>query len=662
MSDRTAIERTIFTAVLAQDSALSLSGIDTPSGADQTFSKVDGVPVISARGLKGAAVAMAQRCFREIPRSVSDPPAGKKALVRSAWRFEHARQLVERCELPRRAGVGIAQATGARAEGVLYDVEVVPAGARWHLEFHVDWRLPRLIDEAPEDVEGILGYVLAEQWAAGRCWLGGGVARGLGWCHLERESLRAYRLTREQYQNWRASKDRPLPEPEPSFPRSAPTRSWCFRTLELTIPFGEHRPEPDGPAWGVNMLAIGAHDRASAEQLGEDHHWVRSRQRVDSAVDVLATRRAIAMEDGRPILPGASLRGPLRHAYSRQLRALSQQIADPHGVPHQPLTLDEPDEPDAAMKLFGTLEHSSRLLIRDGAVAEDWLAARLQQHAEDEFTGGSFGSAKRDAVRLLAATFKIQLLIEGPDEQTIQPLIEALDKTIALGQLGHLPLGGHKTRGAGWSCWQRSSEQWKNCDVVSSAPPPASAAAPPQPSVDEERREQETGSPLGRGDEVVNADWGPEPRGNIVNAESSTLSDLSALTLGEAARRARAAMTGALSCWWCEPRIDLAVQHPPLTFGHTWPDDSALSVDEVVFFSERESWRAARTREGWRCFFLRVIDDPQGSAIRRDLPATLHVSPQVRFSATLPPTAAITLHEWRQGTEVLGFTAKGGLP
>lgn len=660
MSPLDAIERTVFTAILVQDSALSLSGIDSDPAADQAFTRVDGVPVISARGLKGAAVAMARRCFRDpLPRSVSDPPTGKRALVRSAWRFEHARQLVERSQLPRRAGVGIAQATGARAEGVLYDVEVVPAGARWRLELHVDWRLARAVDEDPEDVEGILGYVLDAQWAEGRCWLGGGVARGLGWCHLERESLRAHRLTGEQYQSWRASKDRPLPEPEPHFPRSAPSRSWCFRTLELTIPFGAHRPEPSGAAWGVDMLAIGAHDRASAAQLGEDHHWVRSRQRVDSADDVLATRRAIAMEDGRPILPGASLRGPLRHAYSRQLTSLGQKIDDPHDATRQPVTRDEPDE---AMKLFGTLKRSSRLLIRDGAAAEDWLAARLQQHAEDELAGGSFGSAKRDAVRLLAATFKIQLLLEGPDEPTIQPLIEAVDRTIALGELGHLPLGGHKTRGAGWSRWQRSSTQWKNCDVVSSAPPPASAAASPQPAGDKERREQEIGSPLGRGDQVVSADRRPEPRGAVVADETSELGELPFLTLGEAAQRARAAMTGALSCWWCEPRIDLAVQHPPLTFGRTWPDDATLSVDEVVFFGERESWRAARTRSGWRVFLLRLADDPQGSAVRRDVPATLHVSPQARFSANLPAAAAITLHEWRRGTEVLGFTAKDALP
>ncbi len=681
MSPHDAIERTIFTAVLVQDSALSVSGIDAPHGdAGHTFTRVDGVPVISARGLKGAAVAMARRCFHGIPRSVSDLPEAtkedKKALVRSAWRFEHARQLAEQPPLQRRAGVGIRQDTGARAQGVLYDMEVAPAGSRWQLELHVDWRLARAVDEAPEDVEGILGYVLDAQWAEGRCWLGGGVARGLGWCHLERGSLRAHRLTGAQYQAWRASQARPLPAAEPKIPRLAPTRSWCFRALELTIPFGEHRPAPGGAAWGLEMLAIGGHDRATASQLREDRHWVRSRQRLDTD-DARETQRPIAMEEGRPLLPGASLRGPLRHAYSRQLRSLGKAIADPHDLTRPPRAPDEPSPPDEAMALFGTLERSSRLLIRDGVIADDWLAARLQQHAEDEFTAGSFASAKRDAVRLLAATFKVQLLLEGPDEEELQRLVDAVDGAIALGELGHLPLGGHKTRGAGWSRWQRGSAQWQKLDVVAAeaaqAPAAPSPAAPPTlPAGDPVRHEREHGSPLGTGDQVVSADRRPEERATVELEQASELGDLATLTLGEAARRARAAMTGPLSCWWCEPRIDLEVQRP-LTFGHTWPDEATLSVDEVVFFGERESWRAARTRRGWRAFLLRVVDDPKGDLFRRDVPATLHVvrrdvpaalhvAPQARFSANLAPTAAITLHEWRKGTEVLGFTAKGPLP
>ncbi len=654
MSATSAFERTIFFATLAQDSALSIGGIDVPGTPEHAFAKIDGRPVLSARGLKGAAVAMARRCFTELPRSISDD-ALDQALVRSAWRFEHARLLSEPTlpGLALRAGVGILQETGARAEGVLYRREVVPAGTRWQLELHVDWRLASQIGESPEDAEGVLGYVLAAQWAQGRCWLGGGVARGLGWCRLEAPSLRAHRLTKAQYEAWLASARSQLPHAEAELPMREPTRRWFFRTLELTIPFGEHRPREGGPTWGVDMLAIGAHGQDATTQRYDQAHWLPSRQLptasgVPGKDGMLATNRAIAMELERPLLPGSSLRGPLRHAYSRQLNSTGNGTADPHLLTKLP-----PDSvvPDAAGALFGTLQHSARLLIRDSRAEEGWLAARLHQHAEDELAGGSFASAKRDAVRLLRGSFQIQLLVEGPVEDEVRAQLEALDRVIALGQLGHLPIGGHKTRGAGWSQWRRGTAQWQAFDVQ-----PRGARAMTRAATESRTRgEREIGSPLAEGHKFANV---PSHRGTIVTAEPGTL-DIATLTLGEAARRARQVMTGPLSCWWCEPRIDLARQ-PPLTFGlAAWPDDSDLGVDEVIFFGERESWRAARVRAGWRTFLLRVKDDEQGSATYRAIPASLHLDSRRRFSAAPHKTSAITLHEWSEGTSVLGFTAKG---
>ena len=52
---------TIFKATLVQDSALSISGIDRESTSDQPFTLIGDTPVLSGRGLKGAAVAMARR-------------------------------------------------------------------------------------------------------------------------------------------------------------------------------------------------------------------------------------------------------------------------------------------------------------------------------------------------------------------------------------------------------------------------------------------------------------------------------------------------------------------------------------------------------------------------------------------------------------------------
>ena len=125
---------TLFTAILVQDSALSVSGLDRETSADQPFALVDGTPTLVGRGLKGAAVAMAKRFFDPLPRAVSDDIANG-ALRRSAWEFSDA---TTTSALRLRAGVGIRHKTGARADGVLYDREVVPAGARWDLNLRVD--------------------------------------------------------------------------------------------------------------------------------------------------------------------------------------------------------------------------------------------------------------------------------------------------------------------------------------------------------------------------------------------------------------------------------------------------------------------------------------------------------------------------------------------
>mgnify|MGYP000993638297 FL=1 len=187
-----ATQLTLFTATLVQDTALSVSGIDRETSADRSFVLVNGVPTLPGRGLKGAAVAMAKRFFNPLPRAVSDD-IKHGALRRSLWEFADT---TATGTLQVRAGVGIRHRTGARAGGVLYDREVMPAGTRWPLRLRVD-RSFALNDDEFHEAEGILGYVLAEHWAKERCWLGAGPTRGLGWRHVE--ELKAFRFDAESY-------------------------------------------------------------------------------------------------------------------------------------------------------------------------------------------------------------------------------------------------------------------------------------------------------------------------------------------------------------------------------------------------------------------------------------------------------------------------------
>jgi CRISPR/Cas system CSM-associated protein Csm3 (group 7 of RAMP superfamily) len=619
---------TLFTATLVQDAALSVSGLDRETSADQPFALVDGLPTIVGRGLKGAAVAMARRFFDPLPRAVSDDIV-RGALRRSAWEFADA--TTEGC--PRvRAGVGIRHRTGARAGGVLYDREVMPTGTTWRLDLRVDWSHALDEDEGRE-AEGILGYVLGRHWAAGRCWLGGGAARGLGWCHLE--GLSAYRLDAAAYERWIESGRVELPRPLSEVPTVEPTRSWCFRTLDVAISFGEYQPESGEAAWGLDMLAIGPHDSERPVQSTGDGSWARPTWAAHAETpDALSTDRAILMEGDRPLLPGSSVRGPLRHAFSRAERAAGRTVQDPH------LVQGEVGDEDPGGRAFGTVAKSSRILIRDARAEAGWAAAKLHMHAEDEFSAGSYGSAKRDAVRLLRGEFPLRIVIEGDSPSDVEHLVALIDRQVALGALGHLPVGAHKTRGSGWGRWR--AQPWSVEDVSKARSWARPAEPEPKPATRAPRQ--------GFIDPPASADaW--------VRASHGAL-DVEALTLEEAAERAKSALgSRALVAWWCDPTIDLALSSPPPTYGRQWPEGEALQVDEVAFYTKDAVWRAARTAGGARYVLIEEVDANETGAVQVTAvhtPARLHAFD--RFSSANSGRANVLLREWHAGGEILGFT------
>jgi hypothetical protein len=120
-------------------------------------------------------------------------------------------------------------------------------------------------------------------------------------------------------------------------------------------------------------------------------------------------------------------------------------------------------------------DRHDRPVIRDARAEGEWAAAKLHMHAEDEFSAGSYDSAKRDAVRVLHCTFPVRIVIEGDGDKPadVERLVKLIDRQVALGALGHLPVGGHKTRGAGAGHWQ--AKPWVNGDVTKARdwePPP----------------------------------------------------------------------------------------------------------------------------------------------------------------------------------------------
>lgn len=202
-------------------------------------------------------------------------------------------------------------------------------------------------------------------------------------------------------------------------------------------------------------------------------------------------------------------------------------------------------EDDLAGKAFGTVSRSSRILIRDANAEGEWAAAKLHMHAEDEFSAGLYGSAKRDAVRVLRGTFPVRIVVEGATREEVEPLVKLVDRQVALGALGHLPVGGHKTRGAGAGHWQ--AKPWATDDVtkVRDWTPPKE----PTEQVKNGGRAQRTFI-----DRPAAADvW--------VRTKTGTIAE--ELTLGAAAEVAKAALGEKLVAWWCDPTIDLGLRTPP---------------------------------------------------------------------------------------------------
>jgi hypothetical protein len=279
-------------------------------------------------------------------------------------------------------------------------------------------------------------------------------------------------------------------------------------------------------------------------------------------------------------------------------------------------------------------------------------------HAEDEFSGGSFESAKRDATRVLTGTFTVRLLLEGPALEPLQVSARDIDRLIALGRLQHLPVGGHKTRGAGFGRWRSITPTWLEHDVKAEA-------VARTPEVD-----------------------GNRPRGAAVHASTERRADRAlaeyAATTATIARlkmvpeRLPADFAGTLKAasdaaqtqfghgaanvyWWCEPAINFSQATAPRTFGAGWPstDDGRLAIEEALFFTPEGSWRAARTEDGWRAVAL--VEGAGGEPVSvMETPVRLHrARTRPRFSSVrLPDLGDLTVRAWYRGRDLLGFTVK----
>ena len=455
---------TLFSGYLVQDSALSVGGNNNADGTVDDPLCRDGQGRFTLRGttLAGALLATARKLYQHLPAEISaarqDDKNSKKIPPRSVWQFftshpETGKELSES-----RQGVGILQATGAAAEGALFDMETLPRGTRWRFYLAVDMSQVSENIQVKDNYASIAAAALLE-WEKGHCWIGRAVARGLGWLHLE--DLTAYCLDTSHLDLW---PDSSLSLPE-AFEEVA-KKVEAIPAIGFVDKFGSfvfknpwHYVEINGRlrvgerdnGYGIDALAVGGHAASEALTKWDSHYLTNKGQELEKQKDEFAPDSSIVLTKSpsgelQPFIPGSALRGPLRHTLSRFLRAKGEEIQDPNQKNSDPT--------DIVAKLFGNLKKSATLLISDAyLVNDDWQAAWLQHHAEDEFSAGVYESSKFDRVALVNAEFAWRLVIEVQDEKVAEEYSQLLSSIFEYGKQGFIPVGGGQWRGLGWVEW-----------------------------------------------------------------------------------------------------------------------------------------------------------------------------------------------------------------
>lgn len=335
-----------------------------------------------------------------------------------------------------RDGVGIDRRTGvaASAARVKFDTEVVPAGAKFELRVEME-------DVNDNDLK-LLAATLAE-WQAGRAWLGGNTARGLGNAKLDKIRFMRNELdTGKQLLDYLKADD----------PKDAATEVTDW--LKHKVANARENPNPGYNGKNRPFLAASfqlafdgpflMHDATAATVVGFDH------------LPLLDAVPGFNEKPRPPLMAGSGLRGVLRsHAerIARTIASFNAYNAYKEGKGEasklflkscpacnpleddatKPLTrcdkfLETSEEFEKIKDhvedkhlclgclLFGSTVRGSRLKMMDAKLEGEPQWKLLDFLAIDRFTGGGLEGAKFDAMALWRPTFNVKLFLEEPED------------------------------------------------------------------------------------------------------------------------------------------------------------------------------------------------------------------------------------------------------
>jgi CRISPR/Cas system CSM-associated protein Csm3 (group 7 of RAMP superfamily) len=322
-----------------------------------------------------------------------------------------------------RDGTGIDRETksSARATGAKYDFEVLPKGSEFTFQLELQGDITR-------ENETILAAVLSE-WTHGRCYLGGSLARGPG--NMQLEDLKVHAL------------DLSSPEKLITFLKEKDAVKVAIEEEDWLNGYIEKAKNQ------IKVCATNSYLYNSFARIEFTLHFTGG----FVINNILSATRAgfdfcPAMEAGKFVLPGSSLRGVLRSHAEKIARTLATlncttsneflkrcPACNPHADKNAPLSscnslLREyrkghqipPDEDVKeeqlclACQLFGSSYKGSRLYISDGHLTNAPQLKIMDFLAIDRFTGGGKEGAKFDALIFWKPAFKTHIFIENPKE------------------------------------------------------------------------------------------------------------------------------------------------------------------------------------------------------------------------------------------------------
>jgi CRISPR/Cas system CSM-associated protein Csm3 (group 7 of RAMP superfamily) len=467
MTDRRNRYRTIFRAQLVQRTALSIAGRDLDTLADYGFA-LDGLgrPVLRGTGLAGALIATARDLFEHEPaESITHAKSGTEVFHRdSAWILHNSHLLdPARKDWHYRSGIGISQRTGAAAEAFLSDTETLPAGSRWGFCLEVDHALDNERNSALFTACHIL-----KEWQTNGFLIGREVARGMGWTRME--SLEVLELSQQDLAVWPDAAVETFRALDHLF-LSRKNKVCDLDALMIRLGL-----DGDGPArrvnslrgtitlhaglsdWGLDSLSIGGHDmnpglklldRKVLRPLGQCDYAYKERLRQSDLT--FSWMRRYGRDQPEPFIPGGSLRGAIRHAFSWIERRRGNAVWDPTDSPRKkpPNTANE-----KIAAWFGTPDENARFFLSDAFVrSDDWRFVLFEQHAEDEFTQGVFGDSKFERLGLVKGTFAAEFIFRYRLQSEMDEFKKALDQYIKMARWGLAPIGGNAYRGQGALQW-----------------------------------------------------------------------------------------------------------------------------------------------------------------------------------------------------------------